>query len=111
MRTIHHILCITFLLIASFLISCGGGSKSNEQQLQDSALSPLEVLNKKIAENPKADSLYQQRAELYLSMGETEKALSDVRVALQLNPEKPFIIFFWEMCIKQWGILNPAKSS
>lgn len=88
MRMKYLIFPIIALVLASAMFSCGNGSDKNEQQSQDSAMSPLEVLNKKIEENPKVDSLYQQRAELLLSMGETEKALSDVRQALQLNPEK-----------------------
>ncbi|HPB02407.1 MAG: tetratricopeptide repeat protein [Bacteroidales bacterium] len=88
MRIKYLIFSIIALALSSAMISCGNKNDQNVQQSQDSALSPLEILNMKIEENPKADSLYQQRAELFLSMGETEKALSDVRQALQLNPEK-----------------------
>lgn len=88
MRIKYLIAPVIALAFASAVISCGSGKEKTDTQSQDSLQSPLEILNKKIEENPKVDSLYQQRAELLLSMGETEKALSDVRQALQLNPEK-----------------------
>jgi tetratricopeptide (TPR) repeat protein len=67
------------------MVSCG--NKGDKTDGKDSSATPLEQLNQKIAANPKVDSLYRLRAELYLSLGENEKALTDIRKAEQLNPE------------------------
>jgi len=67
------------------MVSCG--NKSDESAANNTAASPLEQLNKQIAANPDVDSLYRMRAELYLSLGQNEKALTDIRKAEQLNPE------------------------
>ena len=82
---------ITYLLIvvvSFYLVSCSGSSSKDDAAKKDSIVSPIELITQQINKNPNIDSLYKQRAELYLAIGKTEKALADVRMALQINSEK-----------------------
>lgn len=85
MRQIFFLIAALFSIV--LLSSCGGKGIDNKD-VSDTLVSTIDRLNKMIEENPDADSLYKQRAEYYLSEGQPEKALTDIRIAIQKNNAK-----------------------
>jgi tetratricopeptide (TPR) repeat protein len=75
-----------------FLTSCGG-KKNNDLDagLTDSVNAKykdnteLQSINKKLLDNPSVDSLYHQRAKIYLKLSDYELALGDANRALNLD--------------------------
>lgn len=73
------------VVILSVIYSCSFNKKEKENTKSDSLAPFLSIINAKIAENPKVDSLYKLRAAYYLGIGKPDSALSDIRRAINLN--------------------------
>ncbi|MEA3448998.1 MAG: tetratricopeptide repeat protein [Bacteroidota bacterium] len=80
---------IGFILLV--VLSCNQGKKGDNQNHQDNkddiALDNMNInqLSQEIRNTPRNADLFRKRAELYIEKGETEKAISDLNVALKLD--------------------------
>lgn len=87
---------LVILLVISITYGCKEGAENtnkntHQEVVKADALTTFDSLNIQIKENPNNPLLYNQRANFFLVAGETNKALSDVNKALQLDTLNPII--------------------
>ena len=75
-------------LLALGVISCGDGT-NGDSAANDTIPDALKQLNKQISNNPKDPALLLMRADWYRVNGKLDLALTDARVAIQLDTLRP----------------------
>lgn len=78
--------------LLGLITACNSGNSPQEKAKEvptETASSPFVELEKQLAEHPESDSLYRQRAVLYLALQQINKALNDINQALQINGKSP----------------------
>ncbi|MCE1201356.1 MAG: tetratricopeptide repeat protein [Bacteroidia bacterium] len=83
----ERIQILLFALLVVMMAAYGCKNTVNKEDVtSESPTDPLELLNQKIEADSTNATLYNDRAKLFLSRSQTDKALMDLNRALELNP-------------------------
>lgn len=78
-----------FLFLILLAASCSSGDKGRDKTVaKDSTNAVLQELNRKIENSPKNSDLFWQRAKIFMTSHDFDKALKDIHQAITLEPGK-----------------------